>query len=125
MALSDELLKAPNKLAALRDRLALEREEAGARAAFLLDESGSPFATVGTIEFSLPDPVSSHTELLSALLGETVPSSPYLVARAAKRALVVLVFDSPAAANENRTRMAPLANAIESLLEREQRDGES
>ena len=118
MSLSDELLRAPEKLALIRDELLTVLQETYATAAFLVDEEGNPFATVGNIEFTLPHPLAGLDALLGALLGERESESEtrYVVERVGSRALVVLAFDTPEEATSHRTRVASLAVAIDSLL---------
>lgn len=118
MALSDKLLEDPEKLSALREALRTSLQETHARAAFLVDEDGNPFATIGNIEFPLPHPLAGLASLLEALLGEHErgPASRYVVERAGARALVVLAFDSPADASRHRARVEALAVTIDSLI---------
>ncbi|HSF18887.1 MAG TPA: hypothetical protein VLK65_25405 [Vicinamibacteria bacterium] len=118
MSLSDELLRAPEKLAAVRAELRSVLRETHAAAAFLVDEEGNPFATIGNIEFPLPHPLAGLDALLEALLGERESESEtrYVVERAGPRALVVLAFDNPEDASSHRARVASLAVEIDSLI---------
>ena len=122
MSLSDEILQNRTLLHELRSRLRALVDETGARAAFLVDEEGHPFATVGHIEFELPHPLASLVErgapdpLLGALLGEPeTGASGYLVERAGARALLVLRHDRPSA--ERRARVREAARAIDAILD--------
>ena len=100
MALSDELLANRQRLELVRERLRRLVTDLGASSSFLIDESGAPFASIGHFEFTLPYPVTDLDDLLVALVGGSVEevetqASPYLVARAGPRALLVLVVDPP------------------------------
>ena len=99
MALSDEILRTPERLSAVRSAVEKLTVELGAPAGFLVDEAGTPFAAVGHVEFGFPNPWSELPEgdmLLAALLGETgAAESPYVVARAGRRALLALVLRAP------------------------------
>jgi hypothetical protein len=108
MALSDELLSNGPKLSRLREKLEEVISTSRARAGFLVDEEGSPFATVGNVEFHLPHPLAGILEqegadpILEALLGQppSRETSCYVVERLTERCLVVLVLDSPPSSPE-------------------------
>ena len=103
MALSDEVLADPDRMTRLRSRLEALVRDSGAGAAFLIDEEGTPFATIGHVEFRLPHPLAGLVEegqadaILGALVGE--PSiergSGLVVERLNARALLVLVLARP------------------------------
>ncbi len=103
MALSDDILDDPDRRTRLRSRLEALARESGAEAAFLVDERGTPFATVGHVEFRLPHPLAGLFEggdadaILGALVGEpqSETSSGLVVERLSARALLVLVFPRP------------------------------
>jgi hypothetical protein len=103
MALSDDILADPDRMTRLRNRLEALARESGAGAAFLVDERGTPFATVGHVEFRLPHPLAGLVEggeadaILAALVGEpeTERSSGLVVERLSARALLVLVLPRP------------------------------
>jgi hypothetical protein len=123
MALSDEMLASPAKLARTREELEAIVSRSDASAGFLVDEEGNPFATVGHVEFRLPHPLAGLVEedgaapILEALLGETGArvKSCYLVERLTDRCLVVLAFDSPIPARE-REELRERARALASCL---------
>jgi hypothetical protein len=102
VSLSDEILRQPSKLATLRRELHLLLTRAGARSAFLVDETGTPFAAQGNVEFTYPHPLSTllsggGTTLLEALVGarsgeERPEQEDILVERAGSRALLALVL---------------------------------
>jgi hypothetical protein len=118
MALSDEILADPERMTRLRSRLEALARESGARAAFLVDEGGTPFATIGYVEFRLPHPLASLVEegeadaILGALVGEpqTERASGLVVERLSARALLVLVLSRPPSP---RRRLAIRASARE------------
>jgi hypothetical protein len=103
MALSDDILADPDRRTRVRNRLEALARESGARAAFLVDERGTPFAAVGHVEFRLPHPLAALVEggeadaILGALVGEpqTARSSGIVVERLSPRALLVLVLSRP------------------------------
>jgi hypothetical protein len=103
MALSDEILADPDKKTRLRRRLEALARESGAGAAFLVDERGTPFMTVGHVEFRLPHPLAGLVEeggadpILRALVGEpqSEEASGFVVERLSERALLVLVLPHP------------------------------
>lgn len=119
MALSDELLDYPKRLAAVRREIAALVSELGAGAGFLVDEAGAPFATVGHMEFQFPHPLThlgGGDAVLGALLGETGnDESPYLVERVGRRALLALSVDPPHD-RAARRRVRATAKAIAALL---------
>lgn len=121
VSLSDELLRDRALLRDLQSRLRDLVRETGAEAAFLVDEEGHPFATVGHIEFELPHPLASLVErgapdpLLGALVGESeTEASSYLVERSGPRALLVLAHDRPS--SKLHERLAAEAAEIAALL---------
>ena len=120
MALSDELLADKQRLELVRERLKRLVADLGASASFLIDEAGAPFASVGHFEFTLPHPVADLDELLTALVGGSAeegepPASPYLVARAGRRAFLVLVVDPPLP-REGRDQFHRAARELSTLL---------
>lgn len=128
MALSDDLLSYPHRFSAVRREVAGLVVELKATAGFLVDEEGSPFATVGHVEFRLPHPLSNLGEgdaLLKALVGEGLgdkdegEGSRYIVERVGTRALLALLLESPLLATEQRAmrrRVRVTAKAIARLL---------
>jgi hypothetical protein len=116
MALSDEILADPDRRTRLRSRLEALARESGAEAAFLVDEDGTPFATIGHVEFRLPHPLAGLVEtgeadaILGALLGEpqTEQRSRLIVERLSARALLVLALARPPG---SRRRLAIRASA--------------
>ena len=96
----------------------------GAVAAFLVDEGGTPFATIGHVEFRLPFPLANLVEegdadvILQALVGEpqTRDASSVLVERLSPRALLVVLLPRPASARL-RQSMRKSARAIGTILE--------
>jgi hypothetical protein len=100
VSLSDDLLADADRLGRIRERLEALVDGCGARAAFLVDEGGTPFAAVGNVEFRLPHPLAGFLEgnadaILAALVGEPAPSeasSGVLVERLSERALLVVVL---------------------------------
>ena len=95
MSLSDEVISTPTRLTALRNALRELAERVGAEAAFLVDEHGTPFATVGHIEFAWPNPLTAldgSDAVLHALVGESGPSNGQVhVKRLSDRALLAVV----------------------------------
>jgi hypothetical protein len=126
MALSDDLLSYPQRLSAVRQEVADLVAELKAVAGFLVDEEGTPFATVGHMEFRFPHPLTNlggGDALLKALVGESRSGkdeeSRYLVERVGKRALLALFLESPLLATEQRAvrrRVRVAAKAIARLL---------
>ena len=128
MALSDDLLIHPRRLSAVRQEVAGLVAELKVTAGFLVDEEGTPFATVGHLEFRLPHPLTNlggGDALLKALVGESRREkdegerSRYIVERVGKRALLALLFESPLVATEQRAmhrRVRVTAKAIARLL---------
>jgi hypothetical protein len=118
MALSDEILADPDRMTRLRSRLEALARESGAGAAFLVDEGGTPFATIGHVEFRLPHPLAGLVEngaadaILGALVGEPQAerASGLVVERLSARALLVLVLSS---SPSRRRRLAIQASARE------------
>ena len=95
MSLSDEILARPGAIAPIRQLLADLVSQLGAHSAFLVDEAGTPFGAFGNVDFPLPDPLSSLSPLLEALLGER-EEDPYptvLVRRVNSRVLVTVVLN--------------------------------
>jgi len=123
MALSDEILADPGRMTRLRSRLEALARESGARAAFLVDEGGTPFATIGHIEFRLPHPLAGLVEsgeadaILGALVGEpqSERASGLVVERLSARALLVLVLPRPPVARR-RLAIRAKARALAALL---------
>lgn len=123
MALSDEILADPGRMTRLRSRLEALARESGARAAFLVDEGGTPFATIGHVEFRLPHPLAGLVEsgeadaILGALLGEpqTERPSDLVVERLSARALLVLVLPQPPTPRR-RLAIRAKARALAALL---------
>ena len=119
MALSDDLLYVPKKLTAMRHEVAALVDELGATAGFLVDEEGTPFATVGHMEFRYPHPLSNlrgGEALLKALVGETEgEGSRYVVERVGKRALLALLLESPPD-RTTRRRVRETAKVLNGLL---------
>ena len=128
MALSDDLLIYPHRLSTVRREVAGLVTELGATAGFLVDEEGTPFATVGHIEFRFPHPLTNlrgGDALLKALVGESPggkengEGSRYIVERVGKRALLALLLESPLRSTGHRTmrrRIRVTAKAIARLL---------
>jgi hypothetical protein len=126
MALSDEILHARKKLSRVRGRIEELVAETGARAGFLVDEEGSPFAAVGNVEFRLPHPLAGlvgrgANPLLLALLGEPPrEDSGFVVESVSVRALLVLVTEAPLSAEE-RARVHAAAGDIARVLDPKRR----
>jgi len=125
MAVSDDLLHHPHRLSAVREQIESVVADLGATAGFLVDEEGTPFATVGHVEFQLPHPLPSLREgdaLLNALVGEEpsdVDGGRTLVERVGDRALLTLLFENPFPSSEKREarrRAQACARAVASLL---------
>ena len=128
MALSDDLLIQPHRLSAVRLEIASLVAELGATAGFLVDEEGTPFATVGHMEFRFPHPLTNlrgGDALLKALVGESPgekdegEESRYIVELVGKRALLALLLESPLRPTGHRTmrrRIRVTAKAIARLL---------
>jgi len=128
MALSDDLLSYPQRLSAVRQEVADLVVELKAVAGFLVDEEGTPFATVGHMEFRFPHPLTNLVggdALLRALVGESRSGqegdegSHYIVERAGNRALLTLFLESPLLASEQRPmrrRVRATAKAIARLF---------
>ena len=124
MALSDDLLAHPERLSAVRARLESLVSELDAAAGFLVDEEGTPFATVGHVEFGFPHPLSSLREgdaLLKALLGQASldDASSCLVERVGRRALLALLLQAPPGPKEIRElrrRLRQSARELGALL---------
>jgi hypothetical protein len=89
-----------------------------------VDENGSPFATVGHLEFQLPHPLAGllgrgGEPLLDALLGEPQQEdSCFVVERALERALVVVVLDT-IATRLDRAVVSRFASEIRTVLRTE------
>ena len=126
---ADDLLIHPLRLSAVRQEVASLVTELRATAGFLVDEEGTPFATVGHMEFRLPHPLTDlggGDALLEALVGES-PGGPsgkdegegsrYIVERVSKRALLALLLESPLRPHRTmRRRVRLTAKAIRRLL---------
>jgi hypothetical protein len=123
MALSDEILADPERMTRLRSRLETLARKTGAGAAFLVDEEGTPFATIGHVEFRLPHPLAGLVEkgdadaILAALVGEPQAerASGLVVERLSARALLVLVLARAPAPRRRRSIQAS-AREIAELL---------
>ncbi len=125
MAASDDLLDDPQRLSAVRAQIETIVDELGARAGFLVDEEGTPFAAVGPMEFRLPHPLA-HLHGGSALLGALVGEKPaetgderYVVERVGNKALLALLLEEPLPAKEKRAtgrRIRDSAKSIAKLL---------
>lgn len=125
MAVSDDLLHHPHRLSAVRKQIESVVADLGAAAGFLVDEDGTPFATVGHVEFQLPHPLPSLREgdaLLKALVGEDpseVDGGRILVERVGDRALLTLLFEKPLPSTRKRAtrrRSRDCARAVAHLL---------
>ena len=121
MALSDDLLAHPQRLSAVRARLESLVSELEAAACFLVDEEGTPFATVGHVEFGFPHPLREGDALLKALLGQASldDGSSCLVERVGQRALLALLLQAPPGPKETRAlrrRLRQSARELGSLL---------
>jgi hypothetical protein len=116
MAFSDEIVADPDRMTLLRRKVESLARASGAEAAFLVDEGGTPFATVGHVEFRLPHPLANLVEkedadaILAALVGEpqTRGASSLVVERLNPRALLVVLLPRPAS---SRRRLAILEKA--------------
>jgi hypothetical protein len=124
MPLSDEILADPERRTRLRDRVESVARACGGDAAFLVDEGGTPFATIGHVEFRLPFPLANLVEegeadaILQALVGEpqTRDLSSVVVERVSPRALLVVLLPRPASTrlrNTIRTRAREIAEILE------------
>ncbi len=106
MPLSDEIVADPARRTRLRQRVENVARACGATAAFLVDEGGTPFATIGHVEFRLPFPLANLVEegaadaILQALVGEpqTRDLSSVVVERLSPRALLVVLLPHSASA---------------------------
>jgi hypothetical protein len=124
VSLSDEILARPGAMAPIRQCLRELVSELGARSAFLVDESGSPFGTFGNVEFPLPHPLSSLTEqegggvLLEALIGESeqAQSPTLIVRRVSPRALLTVVLHQPLPAPERAGALRSVESTVNRLL---------
>jgi hypothetical protein len=124
MALSDEIVADADRRARLRKRMEGLARASGASAAFLVDEGGTPFATIGHVEFRLPFPLANLVEegdadvILQALVGEprSGDASRVLVERLSPRALLVVLLPQPASARL-RQSMQKSAREIVTILE--------
>lgn len=125
MSASDELLDDPQRLSAVRAQIETIVAELGARAGFLVDEDGAPFAAVGSMEFRLPHPLTqlrAGSALLGALVGENPTDTgdePYLVERVGNKALLAVMLEEPlpsARRRATRRRIRDSAKAIAQLL---------
>ena len=123
MALSDDILADPDRMTRLRSCLEALACKSGARAAFLVDEGGTPFATIGHVEFRLPHPLAGLVEeseadaILAALVGEpqTERASGLVVERLSARALLVLILPRPPSSRRRlaiRSRTRELAELL-------------
>jgi len=108
MALSDDLLDHPSKLSAVRREIDVLVDELDATAGFLIDEDGTPFATVGHVEFRMPHPLTNlrgGEALLRALVGEHEShGSLYVIERVGRRALLALLTEPPQSHGDRATR---------------------
>ena len=125
MAASDDLLEDPNRLSAVRTQIETIVAEHGARAGFLVDQDGVPFAAVGPMEFRLPHPLAhlhGGSALLDALVGEKPTDTGderYVVERVGNKALLALLLEAPLPPAERRAtrrRMRDSAKSIAKLL---------
>jgi hypothetical protein len=124
MPLSDEIVADPDRRTRLRTRIEALARSCGAVAAFLVDEGGTPFATIGHVEFRLPFPLANLVEegdadvILQALVGEpqTRDASSVLVERLSPRALLVVLLPQPAS-SRLRNSMRARAREIGRILE--------
>lgn len=123
MALSDEIVADPDRRNQLRGRVESVARACGAVAAFLVDEGGTPFATIGHVEFRLPFPLANLVEegdadvVLQALVGEPQTHNPssVVVERLSPRALLVVLLPRPASARKRvtiRTRAREIAESL-------------
>ena len=104
MPLSDEIVADPERRARLRRRIESLARACSAVAVFLVDEGGTPFATIGHVEFRLPFPLADLVEeadadvILQALVGEpqSRDASSVVVERLSSRALLVVLLPRPA-----------------------------
>jgi hypothetical protein len=130
MGLSDEILRRPSALAEIRSQLKELARVLRARSAFLVDEQGTPFAALGSVEFSYPHPLEGlasgggGAELLDALVGAPTEAqegqSSLMVVRVGPRALLALVLEKPTGGWRRRraaARARRTAVAIAPLLE--------
>ncbi len=125
MGLSDDILATPGRLTELRHHLTELRARFAARACFLVDEVGTPFATVGHLEYPLPHPLASlpgSEEILTALVGEskTRSSSELVLERITSRALLVIVLERPVdgpLSRRNRRSVQRASRALTNLLD--------
>jgi len=124
VSLSDEIVARPGAMAPIRELLSQLVVELGARSAFLVDETGTPFAAFGNVEFPLPHPLSSLTgqeggvPLLEALIGETKEAhSPTLVVRrVSPRALLTVLLHQPLTERSRRDALECVERTVGRLL---------
>jgi hypothetical protein len=123
MPLSDEIVADPEKRARLRVGMESLARACRAAAAFLIDEGGTPFGTIGHVEFRLPFPLANLVEegdadvILQALVGEpqTRDTTSVVVERLSPRALLVVLLSRPATARLRltiRTRAREIAEVL-------------
>jgi hypothetical protein len=123
MSLSDEILARPGRIASLRNVLSQLAKDLGASSAFLVDESGVPFAAIGHVQFDYPHPLSalageaSGAAVLEALLGEPRrgTASPFLSCQVSPRALVAIVLECPIGGWKRRAAMGRVKRAVKQL----------
>lgn len=124
MSLSDELLRNRDRLRRARKELSRLRESIDARACFLVDEEGAPFAAVGNVEFQYPHPLSglmketSGASILEALVGEKSQrgdGSSLVVRRVSRRALLVVVLPGPVSPDAESDVTRRLVTSVEEL----------
>jgi hypothetical protein len=123
MPLSDEILADPDRKSRLRIGMDSLARACGAAAAVLVDEGGTPFGTIGHVEFRLPFPLANLVEegdadvILQALVGEpqTRDASSVVVERLNPRALLVVLLSRPATARARltiRSRSRKIADVL-------------
>lgn len=126
MSLSDELLRRPTGLTRVREILSRLTVELRAGSAFLIDESGIPFAATGHMEFRFPSPLPetagsvSNQAILKTLVGEQgdPKSSGFILHQVSPRALLVVYFEQPLTRKRRARVKARLAQVALELKEK-------
>lgn len=94
-SLSDLLIQHPERLRATRALIEAWTRSCRAQAAFLVDESGQPFASVGQVDFVMPRELKTFINedakdaVLAALVGQRLDTSGCDVQAVCDRALLV------------------------------------
>ena len=115
-SLSDLLMQRPLKLRETRQLVDQWVRKSGARAAFLVDETGQPFASVGRVDFERPPGLTTFASsdakdaVLAAMVGQRVDEAGCHVEFVGERALLVTLGES-----EDIGRSSAIRETSESL----------